>query len=322
MTNVIGIDGGGTKTEAVMADTDGIVLARAAAGPTNPNLISGSALQNTFRSLLRDLADQAPGPFKNVKRLFAGISGAALKQSGKELLHILEELLPADIAIQVEPDTINALYSGTYGEPGIVQIAGTGSITYGVNNQLEHGRVGGWGYLFGDEGSGFDIGRQGVVSVLKALDGRDTKTMLTEMLCTYFNVTNEYELIRKIYKAPAPKSEISPLSKIVFDAYKKEDPAAVRIIGEAVDSTCFSILTLYKKLFDVSETVKVILSGGVFNEEIMSNAIKENFCGFTGLTIYNPIMPPVGGSLIGAYLINGSQPDEAVTKNIGTSLQQ
>lgn len=322
MGNVIGVDGGGTKTAGVMANAEGKVIARATAGPTNPNIVSKEILLQTFEVLFKDLEAQAPKQYKHVQHLFAGVSGAGIKQSHAELVNVLTKLIPGDVTIQVEPDTVNALYSGTYGEPGIVQIAGTGSITYGINNRSEYDRVGGWGYLFGDEGSGFDIGRQGMTAVLQSDDGRGMETMLTNMFYACFDVIDARELIQEIYTASTPKDKISPLSKIVFEAYRKNDPVAVKIINKATVALSVSVLTLYRKLFDMHEPVKVVLCGGIFKEQdIVPKLIKQELNDFKQIKVHIPKMPPVGGSLIGAYIMQGLPPHKAIINNILTSLQ-
>lgn len=319
MTHVIGIDGGGTKTAAVMADATGTIIARATAGPTNPNLISKNELQHTLGELLLELGNQATEQYKKVTHLFAGVSGAGVEQSRIDLFHVLTNLVSESITIRVEPDTVNALYSGTYGKPGIVQIAGTGSITYGINNKSEHDRVGGWGYLFGDEGSGFDIGRQGVMAVLKSDDGRGPKTILTEKMYAFFGVTHARDLIQKVYTAEVPKNEISVLSRIVFQAYKEKDLAAMAIINGVAKEISINIKTLYEKHFDVNETVKTVLCGGIFNEkEIMPQLIKRELTDFSRIKLWMPEMPPVGGSVIGAYLMHGSLPGPAIIKKLIT----
>lgn len=94
------------------------------------------------------------------------------------------------IKVIVENDAICALASGTYGESGIVLIAGTGSISYCYNKKTnELNRVGGWGYVLGDEGSGYDIGRQALVAIMKSYDGRGKSTQLTEALKTFKSKT-------------------------------------------------------------------------------------------------------------------------------------
>ena len=89
----------------------------------------------------------------------------------------------------VRNDAFNALYSGTLGEPGIVQIAGTGAVTLGINENGEVARSGGWGYLFDDEGSGFYLGNEALKAVFRSFDNRGKKTSLTDRITEYFAST-------------------------------------------------------------------------------------------------------------------------------------
>lgn len=318
MDYVIGIDGGGTKTELLMADENGSFVAKSLGGSTNPNTVTTSELYQTMETLLADLTKQVPDKISHVTHLFAGISGAGEEKNQVELTRVLTDLLPGNTSIEVFPDTINALYSGTFGKPGIVQIAGTGSIAYGVNNHQHHDRVGGWGYLVGDEGSGYEIGREGIVAALKAFDGRAQDTILLEMLYRHFHVSNGQELIREIYSAPSPKNKIAPISKIVFQAYKQNDQVATEIIAQAVKEITHSILTLYNKLFQKNERALVVLCGGVFhNRGLVPALIEKELASHTAsLRIVIPKIPPVGGSLIGAYLSKNNSLDSKIIENI------
>ncbi|MGP4105667.1 N-acetylglucosamine kinase [Virgibacillus sp. L01] len=321
MEYVAGIDGGGTKTKAVIADMDGIIIAETTAGPTNPNVMSRENLIRTLDMMFKDMKEQVPDAYDNISGLFAGISGVGNAAAKTDLEGILEQIVPKGVPVCVEADTVNALYSGTYGGPGIVQISGTGSITYGINHQLERDRVGGWGYLFGDEGSGYDIGRQGIMAALKASDGRGKNTNLLEMICTCFSVTHPYDLIQRIYASPTPKSEISPVSKLVFEAYKHNDLVAREIIANTISDLSLSIRTLYGKLFQPNEEVKVVLCGGVFSdEEVLPRLLENDLRDFKNVKITTPVMAPVGGSIIGAYLLRNIKPASSVYQNIISTL--
>ncbi|WP_088052888.1 N-acetylglucosamine kinase [Virgibacillus dakarensis] len=315
MEYVIGIDGGGTKTDAMLATTNGIVLAKTSAGPSNPNIVKRDRLVQNIKIILRSLENQVPNASRMVSCLFAGISGASSTEAKEVLYEILEQLVPKNVQVCIEPDTINALYSGTYGKPGIVQILGTGSITYGINKKLEHDRVGGWGYLFGDEGSGYDIGRQAITTALKFQDGRNPKTVLLNMLLEHFVVDNSYELVHKIYSSKNPKELISPLSKMVFEAYRKHDFAAQQIIHNVVKEVTLNIKILHKKLFLSGEKVEVVLCGGVFRDrDLLPELLRKEL--YPYLDVILPVMLPVGGSLIGAFLMKNMEIEDSVIKNI------
>ncbi len=316
----MGIDGGGTKTIAVIADMNGFVVAKSQAGPTNPNVMPISKIKQTFKELMNELRKQVPIPYENVNTLFAGMSGAGSKRSKHILKGMIQEAVPHISNIGVEIDTINALYSGTYGGPGIVQIAGTGAITYGVNNESKHDRIGGWGYLFGDEGSGYDIGRRAVIAALKYYDGRGIETTLLNKLYTYFDVKNPREIIEKIYASRIPKVEIAPLSKVVFEAYKQNDIVAKELLYDVVEELELSIKTLYSKLFQPNEEVIVVLCGGVFNDNDVLPPLITNKLQYGNMKITIPIMSPVGGSIIGAYIMQHFKPNSKIIEAIAKTI--
>lgn len=317
MEYVIGVDGGGTKTHCLMADENGVIIASCVGGPSNPNVMKATALRKTLEMLLARLREQANAQFHQVTHLFAGISGAGNENNQREIKRILTELVPSNVIVEVYPDSINALYSGTIGEPGIVQISGTGSITYGINQKLEHDRVGGWGYLFGDEGSGFDIGKQGIIAVLKAFDGRGEETSLQDLLYNHFDVKSPDELIRKIYASDSPKLKIAPVSKQVFTAYNQQDNIAINIIKNVVDELTSSIYTLDQKLFNNDKKqVPLVLCGGVFTDENILPLLIKQKLEEDNFTIVIPEFPPAGGSIIGAYLSKKKRIDKHMIENI------
>ncbi|WP_100010344.1 N-acetylglucosamine kinase [Lentibacillus sediminis] len=317
MDYVIGVDGGGTKTEAVLADGLGNLIARAASGPTNLNGMTKEHVQEAFTALFSSLEDQAPDAYSQVASIFAGIAGAG-NEHNKQLLHdLIQTCAPHVAKIQVEADAVNALYSGTFGKPGIVQISGTGSITYGVNRQQSQDRVGGWGYLFGDEGSGYDLGRQAIAGVLRAEDGRGEDTAMRPLIYAHFGVNHSQDLIQKIYAAPFPKQEIAPLAKIVFAAYAENDPLAEKILKRSARETALSIQTLYKRLFSPDEQVDVVLCGGVFsNQDVLPPMIGQELHDCSECRLVLPRLSPVGGSVIGALSMQNHQPDQRIIVNL------
>ncbi|MBT2218144.1 hypothetical protein KK120_20275 [Virgibacillus dakarensis] len=324
MTYIIGIDGGGTKTTAVLGDHEGTIYAYANAGTSNPNTISDEILNSTFGFLFRELKKQSLEEFQKVTTVFAGIAGTSSKANADKLSFIIKRYSPNKAFVTVDMDAINALYSGTYGRPGIVQISGTGSISYGVNRHKKQDRVGGWGYLLGDEGSGYYIGQQGIIAALKAYDGRGEKTILLEMVYDYFKVKNGEELVSKVYSAEIPKNEISAVSKLVFQAYNNKDSVAKGIIILASRELSFGILTLYKKLFNENEKIKIVLCGGIFTDSgTIPPLIKSELSLQTkNVEVVLPKIPPVGGSIVGALITNEKEVNEKVIKNLKTEFEK
>ncbi|WP_106496588.1 N-acetylglucosamine kinase [Lentibacillus sp. Marseille-P4043] len=323
MAYVIGIDGGGTNTRAVLADLGGEIYATAFAGSTNPNTVSQEVLMNTFSRIMGELENEAPRQYEQVITIFAGISGSSGEMAKEKIKQIIHHIVSERINVIVETDAINALYSGTYGEYGMVQIAGTGSVTYGVNQFQQQGRVGGWGYLVGDEGSGYAIGQQGIAASLKSFDGRGQGTVLLEMLYDYFQVTNCEQLVSHIYSSSSPKNEISSVAKLVFKAYKQKDRIAEEIIDDASKDLLLSVTTLYKKLFINNERVKLVLCGGIFSDpDILPSLIKSGLKKHINMVnVVIPTIPPVGGSIIAAYIAAGEKISEKTIHCLQTNFK-
>ena len=186
------------------------------------------------------------------------------------------------------------------GKPGIVQIAGTGSITYGVDQHHRHVRAGGWGYLFGDEGSGYDIGKRAIIAMTQAADRVIKPTRLTEALLDRFQVTHARALVEQIYIADSPKHDIAELSKLVFEYYKKNDPLAEKIISEAAQAMAKQIQTVKQNLFPNQKHIPLVLAGGIFSDEFVMPVILKQLLSTEDYQLIIPQIPPAGGSLVGA----------------------
>lgn len=317
MEYVIGIDGGGTKTVAVIARQTGSIIAEVTVGTTNPNTLDKIELTKNITKLFTLLKERAPEAFERVTNIYAGMSGVGTPQQKQLVSSIFKETLNISIPFKIVSDTMNALYAGTYGKPGIVQIAGTGSITYGINYQGVDLRLGGWGYLFGDEGSGYDLGRRAIVAVLEFEEKRTEKTELRELLLSHFGMDSGREMIEKIYNSKVPKQEIASLSTLLFKAYKNEDKVAVKIVHDASEQLASNIITVHKKLFSQQEVAPVVLVGGVFSEkEILPLLIKKKLANIKNLSVCIPELTPVCGSIIGALINKGIKVNKEIIANI------
>ncbi|MYL40295.1 N-acetylglucosamine kinase [Virgibacillus salexigens] len=303
MSYIIGIDGGGTKTLALLADLEGNIISTCITGPSNPNTVSSRALSHTFETIFSQFKEEAPEAFSKLIGIFAGIAGAGSSMIQTQLYQLLDALSPSACRVTVQPDAINALYSGTLGKPGVVQISGTGSLTFGINENQQQSRIGGWGYLLGDEGSGYDIGKKGIAAALHYLDGKINETMLLKMLYDYFHVDTGRDLTDQIYHNADPKRSIASVCRLVFQAYQSGDKAASIIIDDAAWEIARNIHLLHKRLFSVGEQINVVVCGGVFQNSIFPTLIKQELNKIvSGITVITPKLPPVCGSVIGAYL--------------------
>lgn len=295
---VIGIDGGGTKTVGVIADETGKVVAVETVGPTNINSVGEEEAKVQLKQLLIKLQKHTE---QKITQVFAGLSGVHDKKREFMLTNYIESLIDSGIQVKVDNDAIIALYSGTLGQPGIVQISGTGSITYGVNEKNKRARVGGWGYLISDEGSGYALGREALSASFRAMDGLAPSTLLTEYILKKANTETLSDLIPMIYQKRA-REFIASLSQVVTKAAEQGDQVASHIIKEQSLEMGKSIHALYRKLFEKEATVPVTLTGGVFSRAdlfvpYLKYYFRENQL---SVSVRVPEIPPVAGAVIGA----------------------
>ncbi|TFB24416.1 hypothetical protein E3U55_02660 [Filobacillus milosensis] len=298
---VIGIDGGGTKTKGVMANEKGQILAETTVGATNPNSVSPRDIEDRLKKLFRTLKHEDQSSFEQGRFCFAGMSGIGESQDDNVLNKVFNKVCAShSIACQLNNDGINALYAGTLGEPGIVQIAGTGAITYGLTQQGEFHRVGGWGYLFDDQGSGYDLGKQALSRVFQAYDGRGKPTILSQLLLDYFSVDEIPELIPKIYTDREARDIIAPISQLVLNAYDSNDEIAHEIVRGAADQFTLNIQTIMDQAFQQETPPQVALAGGIFNRsDVFIPLIKEKLEPY--LEINRVELEPVAGAVIAAF---------------------
>lgn len=304
---VIGIDGGGTKTTGVITDHSGKIFKEVTVGGTNLNSKDRSDVIFELVTLINKLKKDTDVIFAQVTSVFAGMSGAGNRQNQQDLHNIIVSLFPTNVVVIIDNDAITALYSGTLGEPGIVQIAGTGAITYGINKDGERGRVGGWGHYFSDFGSGYSIGRDGLRASFMAYDNMGQETEIIAMLLSHFKVNDIPDLVNEVYQHDNPKEIIASLSRIVADAADQGDQVALAIVDENATYLGQAIATLAEKLFPISshsESLPVVLAGGLFNrfdlfEKPINNTLLHNR---VNVELIIPSISPVGGAVVAALM--------------------
>ena len=307
---VLAIDGGGTKTIATMSTVRGDIIALAETGKSNPTSMSLAQFTETITALINDLKRQQPHEFQFITKCHAGLSGVT-ENNNEHITHaLLTSLLPKDCQLSLSNDGLNALYAGTFGQPGIVQIAGTGAITLSIDSSGRMERTAGWGYIFDDEGSGYDIGIRTLKAVFKAFDKRGPKTLLTAAVLDYFRLQTVPQIIEVVYGEGHPRDTIAPLSKIAIACAKHGDAQANAIVEQVCHVFYQSIDACYTKNPFAHKRVNVVLAGGVFTElELFSEKLatidKNNRNRYDFMGAYSL---PVAGAAIAALKL---PPDEA-----------
>jgi N-acetylglucosamine kinase-like BadF-type ATPase len=309
----IGIDGGGTKTTAALCNQHGEVLSLASGDSTNMQSRPWKEVANTLQELLRDLFSQANGTRNDVAAVVFGLAGADRPDAKRLIADAFGRLYPQ---LHIDNDAITALYSGTWGKPGIVLIAGTGSIAYGVSGKGNRYRVGGWGYLLGDEGSGFDLGKRAVTAVLRQFDGRGEETLLTGMVLQHFGVHVPADLISLLYGSANPRKRIAEAGKLLLQAAEQGDPLSLRLLDQAADELIELVLTCEKSM---EERLPIVLAGGMLSAGRLQRLVAERLQA-AGREAIISALPPVAGALIIALRHAGVSVTDAVRRNMTRTL--
>jgi N-acetylglucosamine kinase len=263
----IGVDGGGTRTRAVVAGEDLVPMGRGASGPANASTRPLPLIVETVLEAVGDAAASAVVSTARAERVGVGLAGVESAGLVAPLTAALEEHLGAG-RVLVTTDARIALAGASPGDPegpGVVLIAGTGAIAYGRSGDGAEARAGGWGPLLGDEGSGYAIARQGLAAVVRDLDGRGPKTAIRELLFrSERGIHTLEELLAKIYRTEGGAGDVAAYFPIVLAAAKAGDAEARRILGDAGTELALAAVTVIRKLALEKETFPVSTVGGVF----------------------------------------------------------
>lgn len=257
---VIGIDAGGTKTEAVLADGHGVELARARRGGANLAAHGELAVEKTLHELIDEVLGEGT---LRPDVICLGIAGVDRPEDNAIIQGIMRRI-GARARVLVTNDALIALVAGAGLGPGVVIIAGTGSIAYGRNDRDEAARAGGWGYILADEGSGFWIGRQALRAVVRAADGRGPATGLTPLVLEFFGVTRPEQLVREVYRHYLKPSDIARCARLVQQARDDGDAVATHIAAVAADELAAAVRSVVGQL-ELTGRFPVVMAGGAFH---------------------------------------------------------
>ncbi|MGK7920085.1 MAG: N-acetylglucosamine kinase [Trichodesmium sp.] len=273
--NVLGIDGGGTKTEAILMNENYQVISSGKSGPSNYQSVGIEVAKNSIKNAIIQAVTNS-NSHQEISGICLGLAGVGRPKDIEIVKNFLQEII-TDIPIQwnLQPNTIIvcgdnqiALVGGIGDTIGIVVMAGTGSQVFGQNSQGLTKRVGGWGYLLGDEGSAYHIAIRGLQAALKAYDGRELPTILIADFQTHLGLTNIEGLIELVYRRGWGATEIARLAPIVSAAADKGDKVAKKIIQDAVEELSKATKVVISALFQPHETFEVVTIGSVWNSMI------------------------------------------------------
>lgn len=223
-----GIDGGGTKTAVVVVDGTGAEVARVVTSTSNAAVVGHEQAAATLREALAEAARQA-GVALPFAAAWFGLSGSDRPED-----HAYLEPRLADVATDlIMTNDAELALSGLPERVGVAIVAGTGSISLGRNASGEKARAGGWGHIFSDEGSGYDLTRRMLRAFAAERDGRGPETSLTVRLLDYWRITDPFSVINRVYDPAMTKGDLAGLSRIVVAEAAAGDAVANGIMDEA-----------------------------------------------------------------------------------------
>jgi N-acetylglucosamine kinase-like BadF-type ATPase len=305
MALYLGIDGGGTKTRCVLAD-ETVVLARVICGGSNMIRLGEALAGEALRSAIQQVCVAGRISPQQISATSVGAAGAGRPEISGKIRSLLGELALRNV--EVVGDTVIALEAAFGGGPGIIAIAGTGSIVYGRDAAGRTARAGGWGFAVSDEGSGHWIGRRAISAILNAHD-EGSETPLTNLIFQSWKIDSIDELVQHANSTPPP--DFPPLFAVVLRAADEGDSLARVLLAEAGSKLAALAAVVIRRLAQKSseneftdavpsnELPPVAMTGSVFRR---SPDVRQTFCnalqtGFPGIGVRHETVEPVEGAL-------------------------
>ncbi|XWX05556.1 BadF/BadG/BcrA/BcrD ATPase family protein (plasmid) [Aggregatilineales bacterium SYSU G02658] len=245
MRYYIGIDGGGSNLRVALVDETMHLLREVVRGKTNPNVLGLQQASERVQQALREITADFAEPIRAVG---IGIAGAPKAIAENWLRDTVKAALPL-VEVVPSSDEEIALVGANGERRGVLVLAGTGSIAYGVNDAGEALTVGGWGYLLGDKGSGYWLGMQALEAYLRHEDGLDTRpTSLVERVRQACGFRDRFDVIPWLYQPAPDSSKVASLAPLVLEEAQAGDAYARHIVEEAATELALLAQTIVRRL--------------------------------------------------------------------------
>lgn len=300
----LGADGGGTKTEFVLIDSSGQIRARHQGSSSYYLQIGLDGLAQVLRDGITAVLTEAKLSPKNIRYAFFGLPAYGEDSQIEDRL----DSLPRDILghdhYRCGNDMVCGWAGSLAGEDGINIVAGTGSIGYGERLGAS-ARCGGWGEIFGDEGSAYWIAAQGLNAFTRMSDGRLPVGPLYRMMKKHFEITADLDLCGRVM-GDASRDKIAALSTLVAEAAAAGDAVALAIFDRAGRELAEIVEAIRVQLhYGMRESVRLSYSGGVFRSgDLILQPLRRHLAGFSPrYQLAAPIFSPsIGAALYAARL--------------------
>jgi len=267
----LGLDGGGSQTSCAIGDETALLGSGIGAG-SNVLRVGEAQARESISSAIRQACAAARVTPQQIKRTCIGVAGGARPEITEVIRRILCELVSGEI--EVVGDMVIAMEAASGSGPGVIVIAGTGSIAYGRNAAGQTARAGGWGFAISDEGSGHWIGRAAIAAALRVFDEGQNGALLLEGLMKAWGVSTREQMILTSNSSPPP--DFAGLFPAVLAASDAGDPSAHDILARAGVELAALAKIVIARLFPDAASAPVAMSGGVFRNSAMIRQVFYN----------------------------------------------
>jgi glucosamine kinase len=289
----LGIDGGGSKTVCVLGDQT-TILGRGRAGGSNVIRLGEALAREALHSAIGQACAAANIDSATISQTCIGVAGAGREDIAEKVQRLIAELVGGKILVVGDMEiTLHAAFGGG---PGVIVIAGTGSIAFGRNSRGQTARAGGWGFAISDEGSGHWIGKRAVRAAMRARD-EGTNGVLLEKVLKSFAVASADELVLAASASPPP--DFAKLLPPVLEAAEAGDAVANSVLIQAGTELAELARIVIARLFTEKEAVPVAMSGGVIhNSRQVRETLRSGLNGLrAGVIVNADVIDPVEGAL-------------------------
>ena len=323
MDIVLAIDGGGSRTRCLAVDQHGNVVGAGESGPSNHLLVSRDVVLNSLADATNKALTSGRLLPEEVVCVSAGMAGVDYDRTGADEM---EEAF-REIGFRrslIVGDMVIAHAGALAGRPGVLALAGTGSCILGIGPTGEQVKVGGWGPVFGDEGSAYRIGQTALRAAARAHDGRGPQTTLLGALVSALKLRDFPETLKRVYVDKMEPREVAALSRVAYEAAESGDDVARELFIQAGEELAEAVTAAAIKLGLQEDELFVSYQGSVFEA---CDLVRTRFTlilkdKFPSAVITAPQFEPVVGALLIACESIGWKLDKAALETLETKRTQ